>query len=86
MKVKVKPGAKVCGISGWKVNDEGRIVIEVKVKEIACDNQANEGVIELFEKEFFGGVEIVKGMKSKDKIIKCEKLEFEDAIRVLKEC
>ena len=86
MNVKVKPGSKVSGITGWKVNNEGRIAIEVKVKEVACDNQANDGVIELFEKEFFQEVEMVKGMRSKDKVIKCENLEFEDAIRLLKEC
>ncbi len=65
MKIKVKPGSGKQEIK--KIGDENYIV---SLKKPAQDNKANIELLKLLKKYFKQEVRIVKGFKSKNKIIK----------------
>ncbi len=64
MKIKVKANAKEN-----KVEDKGGDYYLVSVKEKAKDNKANLAVIKLLSKYFKKRVKIVRGLRSKEKVI-----------------
>jgi len=66
IKVKVKPGS---GRS--EVVEEGR-VLRISLKSNAEDNKANLELIKLLKKYFKKDIKIIKGLKSRDKIVEIE--------------
>ncbi|PIN80255.1 hypothetical protein COV11_04370 [Candidatus Woesearchaeota archaeon CG10_big_fil_rev_8_21_14_0_10_30_7] len=63
IKIKLKPNSKEN-----KIISKGTIW-EIKIKEPAIDNRANKELVKFLKKELKKQVRIVKGMKSKEKII-----------------
>jgi len=66
IKVKVKPNSKKQGIK--KIND----VFLISLKEKPEDNKANLELLKIFKKKFGKKARIVKGLKSKNKILELE--------------
>jgi len=65
LEIKVKPGTKTNSI---KENENGSLVITMKQKPV--DNKANLELKKMLKKKYNWDVEILKGLKSKNKIIK----------------
>ncbi len=65
IEVKVKPGSKKEDIE--KISETE---YAVKLKERAEDNKANIALLKLLKKYFHSDVKIVKGLKSKNKVVK----------------
>lgn len=67
---------------------ENLIEMTLKIKEAAVEGQANEAVKDFLADELFGistdQVEIVRGQRSKDKYVKLESLEMEEALSILR--
>ncbi len=63
----VKPNAKKDEILNW---DDKRNALRVNIKAPADDNKANIAVIKLFSKLTGKQVRIIKGLKSKEKVLK----------------
>lgn len=66
LKIKVKANAKEN-----KIEDKGDFYL-ISVKEKAVDNKANLAVMKLISKKFKKKVKIIKGLKSKDKVLELE--------------
>ena len=67
IKINVKTNASKNQILSY---DEAKQIYKVQVKAPPVNNKANMEVIKLFSKKFGKSVFIVKGMKSKNKILK----------------
>lgn len=65
LKVKVKTGAAKNGVLGWDKD-----VLRIAVKAQPEKGKANIEIIKFFKKKFDKNVKIVKGLKSKDKVLK----------------
>jgi uncharacterized protein (TIGR00251 family) len=65
VKVRVKTGAPKTEVVGWD-NDVLRIAVKARPEK----GKANAEIIKLFKKEFKKDVEIVKGLKSRDKLLR----------------
>ena len=89
--VRVKPGSKSSSILEAKLDekDTQRLQMTVKLKEEAMDNKANEALREMLAYEVFhialSDVEIVKGLKSRDKVVRVSSLEVAEAIQMLQD-
>ena len=61
--------------------------MEIKIKEQAKDGEANKGLIDFLAKNVFqiskSDIEIVKGQKNREKIIKVSGLEINEAYEIL---
>ncbi|MBW2994792.1 DUF167 domain-containing protein [Candidatus Woesearchaeota archaeon] len=64
IKVKVKPGAKKTEILGFENN-----FLVIKIKSMPQKGKANEELIKFLKKQFNKQARIIKGEKSKEKII-----------------
>ncbi|MBI2499739.1 DUF167 domain-containing protein [Candidatus Woesearchaeota archaeon] len=65
MEIKVNPGKRETKIIGEK---NGILIVDVKGK--AENNEANKEIIRFFSKKYGKKVKIIRGLKSKRKIIK----------------
>ena len=70
IKVKVKPNSKSQKIEKIKENE-----YEVKLKSKPEDNKANLELIKLMKKHLNKEIKIIKGLKSKNKVLKVENLK-----------
>lgn len=70
--IRVRPGARTRGATGWREGPSGSRALQVSVREPAEDGRANRAVIELIA-ELVGvpraEVEIVRGAGSRDKVV-----------------
>jgi len=66
-KIIVKPNSAKNEIKKF---DEGRKAYRVNIKEKAEDNKANIEIIKFFSKLLKKKVKIIKGLKSKEKVLK----------------
>ena len=64
LKIRVKTGAQKTQLLGWE-GDVLRIAVKAQPKK----GKANMEIVKLFKKEFNKEVKIVKGLKSRDKLI-----------------
>ncbi len=81
MEVNVSAGAKETGVTGY---NEWRKAIELRVKSPAREGKANKEIIRGMEKLFGTRVEIVKGMKSSNKVLKIHK-EYVKVVEILRD-
>jgi len=64
IKIKLHPNS-----SQEKIEKKGQDKYEVWLKEKPIDNKANEKLVKILKKYFKKKVEIVKGFKSKEKVV-----------------
>jgi hypothetical protein len=64
LRVRVRPGAKQTEIVGFENG-----VLVVKLKSQPVKGKANEELVRFFKKEFNRRAKIVKGLKSREKVI-----------------
>ena len=69
LKVIIKPNSKNNSIIGY---DETKKAFKIEIKQPAQDNKANLELIRFLKKEYGLPTKILKGMSSKEKILRVE--------------
>ena len=74
--IRVKPGSKKENLI--QISEGNGIILLVEVKAPAVKGKANTAVVKLLKKRLKKRVEIIKGLKSSEKIIEIEDITIEE--------
>ena len=67
LSILVKPSSPISKVIGW---DESKKALRVAIKAVPDKDKANKEVVKFFSKMLVKKVEIIKGMRSREKVLR----------------
>jgi len=67
LSILVKPSSPISKVIGW---DESKKALRVAIKAVPDKDKANKEVVKFFSKMLGKKVEIIKGMRSREKVLR----------------